>query len=481
MTSIITDKKIKNMGLLRSILFFREDKDVMKELDEQIWRRTRIYMYTTAILVAVWGIFDVFIDFNNLWIFLALRAVYTPLTLALAYHFNRKFFRNKHQTWAIAHYILLIADIGAMVLWTDYFVKYLIGFSTIFWGASVIMLWRFWNTVVPGLVVIVIATVRFYFFPHNIETSEFITGLYYFMTCLTFTSIISAYGYWSAYQLAEKNIALKKTQEKLIHAEKMASLNTVVASVAHEINTPVGTAITATSHAEEEFNAILSTLNFGEIAIDKIKNPAENGISSLQSALNQLHRTAELVERLKDAAIDQSSYEKRRFKLREYIEKNIIHIGLKPILRQSNIDITVSGDSIIINSYPGEFSQIFTNLILNSIYHGYQQQTLKQYKGTIKIKITKLDNNTLNIYYSDDGEGMSQAVLAKIFDPFFTTRGSAASSEGRGHRGSGLGMSIVYNSITQKLNGSIDAYSQPQQGVIFVITLPLDDNEDISQ
>ncbi|MBX2808000.1 MAG: HAMP domain-containing histidine kinase [Cellvibrionaceae bacterium] len=479
MVSTTADRQKKNWRLLHAILFFQEDKDVMDELDEQIWRRTRIYMCTTAVLVAVWGVFDIFIDFENLWIFLALRAVYTPLTLALAYHFNRKFFRNRHRTWAIAHYLLLIADIGAMVLWTDHFVKYLIGFSTIFWGASVIMLWRFWHTVVPGLVVIVIATARFYFFPHNIEFSEFITGLYYFMTCLTFTSIISAYGYWSAYQLAEKNLTLKKTQEELIHAEKMASLNTMVASIAHEINTPIGTAITASSHAEEEFNSILSTLTFGEIEIDKIRLPAEDGMSSLQSALNQLNRTAELVERLKDVAVDQSSYEKRRFKLREYIEKNVIHIGLKPILRQSNIDVVISGESLIINSYPGEFSQIFTNLILNSIYHGYRQQTLTQSKGTIKIKITKLDNNTLNIYYSDDGDGMSQEVLAKMFEPFFTTRGSQTSSEGRGHRGSGLGMSIVYNSITQKLNGSIDAYSQPQQGVIFIITLPLESNEEV--
>jgi signal transduction histidine kinase len=463
--------------VLWEILFFREDKDVLNELDEQIWKRTRLYMYTTAVLVAVWGVFDIFIDFENLWIFLTLRAIYTPVTLYCASKFHLPFFLNRHRKWALIHYIILIIDIGIMVLWTDSFVKYLIGFSTIFWGASVIMLWRFWNTVVPGLVVIFIALIRFYFFPHNVDESEFITGLYYFMTCLTFTSIISAYGYWSAYQLAEKNIKLTKTQDKLIQAEKMASLNSVVASIAHEINTPVGTAITATSHAEEELNAIITALQPGEITIDKIREPAKDGTSSLNTALRELKRTAHLVERLKDTAVDQSSYEKRSFNLHNYIEENIINIGIKQILRQSNIEVIITGEEdITINSYPGEFSQIITNLIMNSVHHGYSVSEESNQSGLIHIKLERsIDNNSVIIHYADDGIGMSQDVLAKIFDPFFTTRGANSSHQGRGHRGSGLGMSIVYNSVTQKLHGTIEAKSQPKKGVLFTLEFPLTD------
>lgn len=469
----------KKSGILWSILFFREDPDVVEEFDEQTWKRTRIYMYTTAILVAVWGVFDVFIDFKNLWVFLTLRAIYTPLTLLCAANFHRQFFRDKHRKWAIVHYLLLILDIGLMVLWTDSFVKYLIGFSTIFWGASVIMLWRFWHTMLPGLVVILVAFVRFSLFPHNVVSADLITGLYYFMTCLVFTGIISAYGYWNAYQLAEKNITLRKTHDKLLNAKKMASLNMVVASVAHEINTPVGTAITAASHAKEEFNNIIDAVNVGEISIDQITEPSKDGISSINSVLNELRRTADLVERLQETAVDQSSYERRYFNLRQYLEENIVHVGLRPILKQSNISIAITGEkNIALDSYPGEFSQVFTNLIMNSILHGYSGHKLSDKQGVITIKLIQADD-LVTIYYSDDGKGMTSDVVTKIFDPFFTTRGTTSCSEGRGHRGSGLGMSIVYNIVTKKLHGKIDVRSQPDMGTLFVIDIPTSNKNEV--
>ena len=124
----------KSMKQFLQMLFFQEDKDVSLSMDEQIWKRTRIYMFTTSTLVALWGVFDVFIDFENLWFFLALRAIYTPVTFLWAWYFYLPIFRNNHKKWAIVHYILLIIDIGIMVLWTDEFVKYLIGFSTIFFA-----------------------------------------------------------------------------------------------------------------------------------------------------------------------------------------------------------------------------------------------------------------------------------------------------------------------------------------------------------
>lgn len=472
--SPIKKKKRKNNALWE-ILFFKENKDVSLELDEQVWKRTQLYMYTAATLVALWGVFDIFIDFENLWIFLTLRAIYTPLTLLSAYYFHRKFFNKNHKAWAMIHYLLLIIDIGIMVLWTDNFVKYLIGFSTIFWGASAMMLWRFWNTIIPGIIVILIAVIRFTYFPHNVATDEFITGSYYFLTCLSFAGVISAYGYWSAYQLTERSLALSKTQEKLIQAEKTASLNTVVASVAHEINTPIGTAITASSHAEEEFKAILNALKLGEVSIDQLEIPARDGITSITSALSELRRTAKLVEQLKDSAVDQSSYEKRLFNLYQYIDENIIHVGLKPILRKANITIVMSGDKeIMIDSYPGEFSQIFSNLILNTIHHGYHSHNVAETNKIIHINIGKSAQNIIKIEYSDDGHGMSEDVLNKVFDPFFTTKGTDSSHEGRGHKGSGLGMSIVYNSITQKLNGHIEVKSQINMGVLFTIKIPYD-------
>ena len=373
-----------------SMLFFDEKKEIKAELDEQQWARTRIYMFTTATLVALWGVFDIYIDFENLWIFLALRAIYTPITLLLAYYFYLPIFRNHHKAWALVHYILLIIDIGVMVLWTDSFVKYLIGFSTIFWGASVIMLWRFWYTVIPGIVVILIATIRFYYFPHGVPDGEFVTGLYYFVTCLVFTSVISAYGYWSAYQLAEKNLTLKKTTKKLIQSEKMSSMNVLVASIAHEINTPVGTALTGASHAKEEFTQILNVLEVGEVTLDQLENPANDGLASIQATIDELLRTVTLVEKFKQTAVDQSIYEKRTFDLTKYIEENIVQVALQPRLKGQNIDVMVSAEeAIVINSYPGEFSQVFTNLITNSIAHGYSGMDLSNKPGRISIHLAK--------------------------------------------------------------------------------------------
>ena len=475
MSEHVDKYKVTKFELLVSILFFKEDPKVQVELDEQVWQRTKIYMYTTGILVAVWGIFDFFIDYENLWVFLALRAAYTPLTLLCAYYFHLAFFKKRHRWWAMAHYLLLIVDIGIMCLWTDAFVKYLIGFSTIFWGASVIMLWRFWHTVLPGLVVILIAYVRFAFFPHNVPVGEFITGVYYFMTCLTFTSIISAYGYWTAYQLAQSNMVLKSTQDKLIQAEKMASMNMVVASVAHEINTPIGTAITAASHAEEEFERILSNLEVGEVTLDQLANPANDGIVSIRSTLKELGRTAKLVEKFKEAAVDQSNVTDSpvEFDLPTYVQENVIDAAFAPRLRQSKISVSLEGErSLLVESYPGEIGQVFTNLIMNSLVHGFSEDDHQTHGGNISIRIEKSGDNSVAATYKDTGKGMSKEVLGKIYDPFYTTRGTHLSKLGRGQQGSGLGMSIVYNIVTKTLGGTLDVSSEIGKGVTFTMLLP---------
>lgn len=454
------------------MLFFKEDKDVLSSLDEQIWTRTRIYMFTTAALVAVWGLFDFYMDYENLWIYLTLRAIYTPITLAIAYNFHRPFFRNNHKRWAMIHYILLIIDIGVMVLWTDNFVKYLIGFSTIFWGASVIMLWRFWNTVIPGIIVIIIAALRFYIFPHNVPTDEFITGLYYFTTCLVFTTVISSYGYWNAYILAQKNLELEKTHEKLIQVTRLSSMNRVVAGVAHEINTPVGTALTATTHAEEEIQKLHGVVKEGQVSIDQITTPAKNALESLEPAISELKRTLELITTFKKTAVDQSHYDKRQFDLVHYIDDNILRVTLKKHLK--NVTVGVHGETeLIIESYPGEYTQILINLVTNTLDHGYSGRDLSQQPGHIDIDLRLIDPDTLVMHYQDDGAGMNPETLSRVFEPFFTTAGQDADTPGRGHRGSGLGMSIVYNAVTHKLNGEIEAKSIPGGGAEFIIVLPV--------
>ena len=452
------------LKVLFDTLFFKEEEHLRAKLDEQVWQRTRLYMLCTSILVAVWGVFDFYIDYENLKFFLALRALYTPITLLIVFNFHKPIFRRHHRRWAHIHYAALIVDVGIMVLWTDHFVKYLIGFSTIFWGASVLMLWRFWHTVLPGVVVIGIALVRFVWLPHNVHPSELITGIYYFSTCLTFTSFISGYGYWSAYKMTQQALSLHAAQSRLIQAEKTQSLNLVVASVAHELNTPIGIAVSATSNADQKIKTLLNNLDLGEITLDLLEDPAKDARISLTSALSSLSRTAELVNRFKQTAVDQSSEQQREFALVDYIKNNIVDVGLKPLLRRNGARVDIQGDNdIIIMSYPGAISQIITNLIVNSTIHAFKGTTDKQ----IFIRVSQQGNDVV-IDYRDNGNGVPCAIADKIFDPFFTT------SE-MGQPGDGLGLSIVFNIVNELLGGNIKLLQDGDgvAGAHFAVQFPL--------
>ncbi len=134
---------------------------------------------------------------------------------------------------------------------------------------------------------------------------------------------------------------------------------------------------------------------------------------------------------------------------------------LKPNLKRYQVAVLIECDeSIEWNSYPGAFSQIITNLIMNSLYHAYT----KTEQGTIRIAVIE-ENDSLAIKYQDDGAGMPEDILKKIFDPFFTTK--------RGKGGTGLGMHIIYNLVTHKLQGTIEALSEVGTGTRFNIKLPL--------
>ena len=452
-------------------LFFSADKDVLANMDEQIWMRTRIYMFTAAILVSIWGVFDAVIDIENLWFFLVLRALYTSVTLLWASYFHLPIFKNNHHKWALLHYALLIMDIGIMVLYTDEFLKYLIGFSTIFWGASVVMLWRFWNTLLPGILVIIIAWVRFTFFPHNVSIEELITGLYYFLTCLIFVTVNSVYGYRTAYLLSSGAIELKTTQSKLI--KKQASMKVIVAGVAHEMNTPIGTAIMASSHAELQIDQLLSVLKVDEVSLDALQDPALSAKKCLQASTQELERTAQLLEKFSQTAIDISQQQRKHFDLLTYINDNVINNSLYSVLESHKLKINVDScldTTLELDSYPGLFSQIIINLVMNSIIHGFEPLASDR-EPTINLFIES-DRENINLHYRDNGQGMPPNVLKQMFDPFFTTKGMNRKQYKRGHQGSGLGMSIVYNIVTQQLMGDISVESKENVGSTFIIRFP---------
>ena len=265
----------------------------------------------------------------------------------------------------------------------------------------------------------------------------------------------------SSNQELEKSIEeLKLTQNELIEAEKMASLGGLVAGVAHEINTPIGIGLTGITHFDDILTDTEKKYHSGEITEEEF----EEFLSSSKTLSNlikiNLSRTAQLVKSFKQISVDQSSEQIREFNFKKYLEEIVTSLNAEIKKTELKVEINCA-DDINIRSYPGDYSQIITNFILNSKIHAYDE--IK--KGVLKIDITKRENE-IEIIYSDDGKGIEEENLAKIFDPFFTTN--------RGNGGSGLGLNIIYNLVTNKLKGSIDCESKVGEGVTFKLNIPLE-------
>ncbi len=252
---------------------------------------------------------------------------------------------------------------------------------------------------------------------------------------------------------------LRETQEKLIQSEKMSAMGNLVAGISHEINTPIGISVTAASHLDEitrDISDLYAMKNMKKSDFEKYLKTAQE-ISGM--VLNNLKRAHELIGSFKQVAVDQSTEESRKFDVKEYIDQ--ILLSLMPALKKTDLNIEVKcPDHLELESYPGAFYQIITNFIMNSVIHGYD----KGQKGNIVIAIS-VENNNAQLKYSDDGKGISPAIIDKIFDPFFTTR--------RGQGGTGLGLHIVYNIISQKLNGSIKCTSSIGKGAAFTVIFPV--------
>ena len=266
-------------------------------------------------------------------------------------------------------------------------------------------------------------------------------------------------------QLNEVNLALKqslvtvkKTQDRLVQTEKLASLGSLVAGVAHEINTPVGIGVTASSLLEEKTQQISSLHTSGKMKRSDLEKYLTAANEASASILSNLNRAADLIRSFKQVAVDQSNEERRSFHVKDYINK--VLLSLQPQLKKTAHRVRVEcPESLEINSYPGAYSQIITNLVMNSLLHGFPGID----KGQIQIKFKK-PGADYRLLYSDNGVGMDENTRRNIFDPFFTTT--------RASGGTGLGMHIVFNLVTQTLNGKISCESEPGKGTVIRIKIP---------
>lgn len=260
-------------------------------------------------------------------------------------------------------------------------------------------------------------------------------------------------------ELQDSLTNLERTKDKLVESEKMASLGDLVAGVAHEINTPVGIGVTAASHLESETKTFIEAFKRGVLSKSQFENYVILADESAKMILSNMERAASLIRSFKKVAVDQSSEEKRPFNIKEYIDDVLISIHSK--FKHTTHNIEVTGDSdLTINSYPGALSQVITNLCMNSLIHGFEEMK----EGQINIHIEQL-SSIARITYRDNGAGIPPEVVKRIFDPFFTTK--------RGRGGSGLGMNIVYNLISQTLEGTITCESIIGEGTVFIMEIPI--------
>ncbi|MFC0253687.1 GAF domain-containing sensor histidine kinase [Massilia consociata] len=258
--------------------------------------------------------------------------------------------------------------------------------------------------------------------------------------------------------LNEALTQLREAQAELVRQEKMVSLGGLVAGVAHEINTPLGICVTATSHLVQELKLTREELAAGDMTEDSLNAFLDIVDQTLRIMTTNTQRAAALVRSFKQVAVDQSSGDLRSFKLHNYL--NEVLLSLQPKLKGRPVKVVVDcPQDLVLDSYPGALSQIVTNMVVNSLLHGFERDRA----GQITIRAA-LEGEQVVFDYADDGAGMDRESLDKLFDPFFTTK--------RGLGGSGLGAHILYNLVTGALGGTVKAESEPGKGLQYHLRFP---------
>ncbi len=252
---------------------------------------------------------------------------------------------------------------------------------------------------------------------------------------------------------------LEQTQAQLVESEKMAALGNLVVGVAHEINTPLGNVLTAASFLDDEINGLEELYKAEMLDETVLMKFMETSKESCSLVLSNLNRAIGLITSFKQVAVDQSGGERRIFKPKEYLQEIIL--SLQHILKQSETEVIINcPEEIVLDNYPGAFYRIITNLIINSLVHGFRNR-----KGGIITIDLMPENQMVSVTVADNGIGIAPEHIKHIFEPFYTVSREAGSS--------GLGLHIVYNLVAQTLGGQIKCESNPGKGAKFLINFPI--------
>src|SRR6266850_1744265 len=261
-------------------------------------------------------------------------------------------------------------------------------------------------------------------------------------------------------KLAEAALHARETQRYLIETERLAALGGLVAGVAHEISSPIGTSLTVASTLALRSADFANQIASGQVRRALLVEFADGCRGAAEQLVANLHRAGGLLESFKQVAVDRSSDQRRAFDLKIATEQVIASVRSRLLKSQSSLAIEVPSD-IIMDSFPGPYGQVLTNLIFNAVTHAFTDGP----GGHMLIKARRLGTEQVEITFSDDGSGVPEEIQRHVFDPFFTT--------GRAKGSIGLGLYIVHNVVTQQLGGRIKLASALGKGTTICMTLPL--------
>jgi PAS domain S-box-containing protein len=252
---------------------------------------------------------------------------------------------------------------------------------------------------------------------------------------------------------------LRETQDSLIEAEKLAALGRMVAGVAHEVNSPVGIGLTVASTLQQKAAEFAEEAVRGDLRRSSLNAFVDLVQEAAAQLVNNLSRSAELIQSFKQVALDQSGSHRRRFDASELTEQVLSHLARELNERAITLNLRCEPD-LAMDSYPGPFGQVLTHLVINAMTHAFPDER----GGTIDIRIDAAGPDHVELLVADNGCGMAPEIKRLAFDPFFTTR--------RRHGAAGLGLHVVYNIVAERLGGRLNLESAPGGGTSVQLVLP---------
>ena len=261
-------------------------------------------------------------------------------------------------------------------------------------------------------------------------------------------------------RVQERTRELQHALQQMMESERLASLGSIVAGVAHELNTPLGNCVSLSSTLQGEAQLLANEVAAGKLRRSAFEQFLACQVQGHELLTRNLERASELVESFKHVAVDQTSNKRRKFDLKKAVEENIM--TLEQMYKKTPFSMTLDlQPGIGLDSYPGPVGQIITNFTANALAHAFDGRTY----GTMSLSTRLLNVETVEMIFCDDGVGIPAHNLKHVFDPFFTTK--------LGKGGSGLGLSIVHSLVTQVLGGTVSVDSSLEKGTTFTVILPI--------